>query len=234
MNKSLSDRRGTAAATATSSSIAFDFGDGTGGGGGSYSKTSGILSSVGRLGLLVLGGALVLVAVLLRQDNNVALDATNSSSGGTAATVRGAVDANASSSSVSNSAAADSAKTATTTATAADDYITFRTPHGNIRITLRPDLSPESVEYVRSLVRSDTCDGQSCRLYRAEKAGILQGILKSGADADRLQAAVAPNKVFGKCPDEYKDVKQECPSHDPNCGCHGPIMVKGGECYLAT
>ena len=230
MNKSLSDRRGTAAATATSSSIAFDFGDGTGGGGGPYSKTSGILSSVGRLGLLVIGGALVLVAVLLRQDNNVTLDATNSSSGGTAATVRGAVEPGV------NNSVGDSAKagTTTTTATAAADYITIQTPHGNIRITLRPDLSPESVDYVRSLIKSKTCDDQSCRLYRAEKPGILQGILKSGADADRLQAAVAPNKVFGKCPDEYKDVKQECPSHDPNCGCHGPIMVKGGECYLAT
>lgn len=231
MKKSLSDRRGTTtSATTGSSSIAFDFGDGTGGGAGGagpYSKTSGILSSVGRLGLLVLGGALVLVALLLRQDS-ATLDTTSGSSSATASTVRGAVDASTRSSSVNNSAA-DGAKTGSTTTTTTADYITLQTPHGSIRIILRPDLSPESVDYVRSLIESKTCDDQSCRLYRAEKPGILQGILKSGADADPL-VAVQPNKVFGQCPEKYRDVKQDCPSHDPNCGCHGPIMVKGGEC----
>ena len=214
-SKSISDRRGTSATAAASGSsgTAFDFGDGTGAG-GSYSKTSGILSSVGRLGLVVLGGALVLAAVLLRQDNAVASE-------GVAAAVRGAVDAN-------NSAAESASTTTTTTSTPTDDYITLQTPHGNIRIVLRPDLSPESVHYVRSLIKSQTCTDQSCRLYRAEKPGILQGILKSGTDADPLKV-VQPNKVFGRCPEKYRDVKQDCPSHDPNCGCHGPIMVKGGE-----
>ena len=215
-SKSISDRRGTSATAAASGSsgIAFDFGDGTGAG-GSYSKTSGILSSVGRLGVLVLGGALVLAAVLLRQENAVASE-------GAAAKVRGAVGAN-------NSAADSDGKAAiTATANANDDYITLQTPHGNILIVLRPDLSPESVHYVRSLIKSQTCTDQSCRLYRAEKPGILQGILKSGTDADPLKV-VQPNKVFGRFPEKYRDVKQDCPSHDPNCGCHGPIMVKGGE-----
>ena len=225
-SKSISDRRGTSAATAASatgsSGIAFDFGDGTGAG-GSYSKTSGILSSVGRLGLLVLGGALVLVVVLLRQDNAVASE-------GAAAAVRGgAVDANRSAADSAKTAASTTTTTTTTTSTAAaSDYITLQTPHGSIRIVLRPDLSPESVHYVRSLIQSHTCTAQSCRLYRAEKPGILQGILKSGADADP-SVAVQPNTVFGRCPEEYRDVEQDCPEHDPNCGCHGPIMVKGGE-----
>jgi len=33
--------------------------------------------------------------------------------------------------------------------------------------------------------------------------------------------------VLGPCPDENYKPKLKCPSHDPNCGCHGPIMTKG-------
>jgi len=124
--------------------------------------------------------------------------------------------------------------TTTTTAgatTATTDYITLKTPHGNIRITLRPDLSPESVDYVRRLVASRSCDADSCRLYRAERPGILQGILKSGdADGDSgaaVQPPVPTNTVLGACPAEYRDAEQDCPPHDPNCGCHGPVMTKG-------
>ena len=198
--RSLSDRRGTA------SSIAFDFGDGV----ASYSKTSGILTSVGRLGLIVLGGALLLATVLLRQDSQVLHVSEGSAA---ASTVRGAVDADR-----------------TKVTAGSDSSITLQTPHGNIVITLRPDLSSESTQYIHSLINSKSCTAQSCRLYRAEKPGILQGILKSGDEAvERGVGLVKPNTVFGRCPDEYKGVKQDCPEHDRNCGCHGPIMVKGGE-----
>ena len=200
--RSLSDRRGAL------------LGDGTLGiNVGSYSKTSGILSSIGRLGLIVLGGALVLATVLLRRDSKIVSEGSTS----TAASIRGAVDADR------------------TKATAgSDSSITLQTPHGSIVITLRPDLSPESTQYIHSLLNSKSCTPQSCRLYRAEKPGILQGILKSGDDdaVERVVGVVKPNAVFGRCPDEYKDVKQDCPEHDRNCGCHGPIMVKGGECCM--
>jgi len=101
---------------------------------------------------------------------------------------------------------------------AAADYITLHTAHGNIRITLRPDLSSPSVQYVRDVINAG-CDG--CNLYRAEKPGILQGGFKSA------QGVVKPNTIFGDCPKEYESIKQNCPKHDPNCGCHGPVMVKG-------
>ena len=207
--KSLSGRRGTGG-------IAFDFGDG---GASAYSKTSGILSSVGRVGTAVALGALVLIAVLLRRDAaDVALLAksgvlADAAAGGEAG------DDNPKISTKTSFRGSSAAATSTST-----DYITLKTPHGNIRINLRPDLSSESVDYVRRIVSSKSCSTDSCRLYRAEKPGILQGILKSGADAQPL---IAPNNVFGTCPEEYKTVKQDCPPHDPNCGCHGPVMVHG-------
>ena len=160
-------------------------------------------------------GALVLIAFLLRRDAaDVALLAK---SGVVAGEVAG--EDNPKSSTKTSFRGSSAAATNTST-----DFITLKTPHGNIRITLRPDLSPESVDYVRRIITSQSCDADSCRLYRAEKPGILQGILKSGAD---VQSPIAPNKVFGTCPEEYKSIKQDCPPHDPNCGCHGPIMVHG-------
>ena len=217
-NKSLSDRRG---ASSTASSIAFDFGDG--GAGTAYSKTSGILSSAGRLGVIVVLGALVLMGVLLRRDAaDVALLAGSGVVAGETAAAAGGEGGGG-----DNSKSADSTKTSfrgSATTNMSTDYITLKTPHGSIRINLRPDLSAESVAYVRRVVQSRSCSADSCRLYRAERPGILQGILKSGAD---VQPPIAPNEVFGACPDEYKSDKQDCPPHDPSCGCHGPVMVHG-------
>ncbi len=96
--------------------------------------------------------------------------------------------------------------------------ITMNTSQGDIQIKLRPDLSNASVEYIQKILQSpNPCEG--CRFYRAEKPGILQGILK--------KKDVPVNKVLGDCPDEVKDLKHECPPHDPNCSCHGPIMKRG-------
>ena len=95
------------------------------------------------------------------------------------------------------------------------------TEYGTIRIGLRPDLSPESVEYIRELVKSGTCP--NCNLYRAEKPGILQGVM-----AFAPEASSARQVTKGRCPPEYENVKPvECPKHDPNCGCHGPTMTRG-------
>lgn len=92
------------------------------------------------------------------------------------------------------------------------------TEYGTIRIGLRPDLSPESAEYIRELVQSGTC--HHCNLYRAEKPGILQGIMAFPEASAKV--------TKGKCPPEYKDAKPvDCPKHDPDCGCHGPTMTRG-------
>ena len=56
------------------------------------------------------------------------------------------------------------------------------------------------------------------KFYRAEKQLLLQGIISEGPR----------NKVvLGPCPNPDYKPKSKCPSHDPNCGCHGPIMTKG-------
>ena len=86
--------------------------------------------------------------------------------------------------------------------------VTLITSVGNIVIQLRPDLSPESVQYIKALLDSPIpC--KRCRFYRAEQRGILQGVLK--------KPDVMPNEILGKCPDDVQDV--------PNC--HGPLMTKG-------
>jgi len=94
------------------------------------------------------------------------------------------------------------------------------TKYGNIRIVFRPDLAPESVDYVKQVASSEKpC--QTCKFHRFEKDLLMQGVMK--------HSLIPLNTVFGKCPDpqfEVKD-KSKCPKHDPNCGCHGPIMTKG-------
>ena len=98
-----------------------------------------------------------------------------------------------------------------------EETLVLTTQHGNLRIVMRPDLSPSSVSYIRPLVQSGTC--KRCNFYRAEKPGILQGIM------DDPEVKVTVNK--GECPPEFVNSKQDCPAHDPNCGCHGPTMTKG-------
>jgi cyclophilin family peptidyl-prolyl cis-trans isomerase len=96
--------------------------------------------------------------------------------------------------------------------------VVLTTDLGKIRIVLRPDLSSESVEYIHRLVEeSGKC--QRCNLYRAEKPGILQGVM---AHPD-----VIVNKERGPCPASVRDVHNDCPAWDTNCGCHGPIMTRG-------
>lgn len=104
-----------------------------------------------------------------------------------------------------------------------DGTVTLTTDAGEILIKLRPDLSQPSADYIISLIQStEMCN--NCRFYRAEKPGILQGIL--------AKKSVKINETLGKCPDEYKASallidKKKCPDWDPDCGCHGPIMTRG-------
>jgi len=96
-------------------------------------------------------------------------------------------------------------------------------PHGSILINLRPDLSHESVQHINELLDASSKPCSPCRFYRSERDLLLQGILKKSDGPP-------PNKVLGPCPPEYQnkqDTHRKCPSHDPNCGCHGPIMTRG-------
>lgn len=97
--------------------------------------------------------------------------------------------------------------------------LVLTTELGPIRIGLRPDLSQGSVDYIHKLVESGVC--RRCIFYRAEKPGILQGVM---ANKD-----IPTNEVLGPCPsDSAQKVENDCPEWDPDCGCHGPVMTRGG------
>ena len=91
---------------------------------------------------------------------------------------------------------------------------------GKLEIRLRPDLSTESADYVQRLVSDAAKDGcPRCQFYRAEKPGILQGILESPQVATVTQR--------GPCPPGAEHIPNDCPAWDKDCGCHGPLMTTG-------
>lgn len=111
---------------------------------------------------------------------------------------------------------------------------------GDIRIHFTPELSGESsINYIKEVVQTaslkqnsgmaigDTANGRRvtegykcsrCKFYRAEKQLLLQGVI--------AQVNVPKNAELGPCHLENYKPKNKCPDHDPNCGCHGPIMTK--------
>ena len=89
------------------------------------------------------------------------------------------------------------------------DVLVLDTEWGSLRIWLRPDLSSESVAYIQEVVRTDAC--HTCRFHRAEKMGLLQGVMTS--------KSVPLPTVKGSCPEEYSKGKKK--------KCHGPIMERG-------
>ncbi len=52
--------------------------------------------------------------------------------------------------------------------------VALRTPHGEIRINLRPEWSESSVEYLRRLAASPELCSSQCQFYRAEPGFLLQ------------------------------------------------------------
>ena len=99
------------------------------------------------------------------------------------------------------------------------ETLVLTTKVGVINIVLRPDLSPESVSYVREMATTPNACGR-CNIYRAEKPGILQGIIASPTIS-------IENIPKGPCPVGYENVPNECPAWDTSCNCHGPTMTKG-------
>ena len=116
---------------------------------------------------------------------------------------------------------------------------------GDIRIHFTPELAGESsIKYITNVVQSasskqnssgmilsaETVNGrkvtegykcQRCKFYRAEKDLLLQGVMAE-------PESIPKNKVqLGPCPDINYIPKNKCPDHDPQCGCHGPIMTAG-------
>ena len=90
--------------------------------------------------------------------------------------------------------------------------------HLTLRLRLLPEHSESSVAFMRHAARSG-CGGE---LYRSEKDFLVQGRINCAA------GAAVPTVVKGSCPAGVELPKSRaCPSHDPNCGCHGPIMGKG-------
>lgn len=90
-----------------------------------------------------------------------------------------------------------------------------------VKIALRPDLSNTSVAYVRA-VAMRRCGG---KLYRAEQNLLVQGRFDCKPDPNRSSL---PMVRKGTCPPGVKaDASRKCPAHDPQCGCHGPIMTRG-------
>ena len=107
--------------------------------------------------------------------------------------------------------------------------LVLTTKHGNIKITLRPDLSSGSVDYIYKLVESYGGNGKRCmhcKFYRSEKPGILQGIMAH-------EGVVPVNEVLGTCPEGAESVKNDCPEWDKHCGCHGPVMTRGAIAWAA-
>jgi hypothetical protein len=106
----------------------------------------------------------------------------------------------------------------------AQHILTLSTATGPIQIVLRPDLSLSSVQYILNITSS--C--RPCNLYRAEKPGILQGILQSS------NSAVDTSTITkGKCPPGDETVANDCPAWDAQCGCHGPVMTRGMVAWAA-
>jgi hypothetical protein len=107
---------------------------------------------------------------------------------------------------------------------------------GDIRINFRPDLAgPTSIQYIIGVVQAAAAASNNnneanngpgvrcdrCNFYRAETKLLLQGVLAQHS----IQSSSAVS--LGPCPINNYQPKLECPPHDPNCGCHGPIMTKG-------
>jgi len=54
---------------------------------------------------------------------------------------------------------------------------------------------------------------------------LLQGVIAHHPSAASEDDVVVVR--LGPCPIENYVPENECPKHDPDCGCHGPVMTRG-------
>jgi hypothetical protein len=97
-----------------------------------------------------------------------------------------------------------------------------------------PELSGESsVRYVANVVAlaaaaSSSGGCERCKFYRAEPGMLLQGVIAHHPSSSAASSKEDDDVVrLGPCPIDDYVPKNECPKHDPNCGCHGPVMTRG-------
>ena len=89
-----------------------------------------------------------------------------------------------------------------------------------LRLKLTPQYSESSAAFVKEAAEA-SCVGE---LYRSERGFLVQGKI----DCKRHSGHAMTKVVKGGCPAGVKvDAGRQCPSHDPQCGCHGPIMSHG-------
>jgi hypothetical protein len=115
-------------------------------------------------------------------------------------------------------------KVETKNAVTGTETLVLKTAEGDIKISLLPDLSKESVDYIRAMV-ADAGNCSPCNLYRAEKPGILQGVLTN--------KDIPVPTVKGTCPRGSEGVSNDCPDWDKSCGCHGPVLTRGMVAWAA-
>lgn len=109
----------------------------------------------------------------------------------------------------------------------------IHTELGTVRIYFTPQLSgATSIEYIQKVVQSSNADEHRnhlgsnasscdrCNFYRAEPDLLLQGVLSQ-------QSVPISDVLLGPCPLADWKPSTTCPSHDPECGCHGPLMTRG-------
>jgi cyclophilin family peptidyl-prolyl cis-trans isomerase len=115
-----------------------------------------------------------------------------------------------------------------------NETLVIKTSKGPIRIALRPDLSPESVDYIHAMVGTGACE--DCKFYSAVKGKVSQKNEKtnpSSISEGSLHGRIANNrknslplpKKKGSCPADLVPIR--CPLDEAICDCHGPIMTKG-------
>ncbi|KAL3802140.1 hypothetical protein ACHAW5_000225 [Stephanodiscus triporus] len=86
-----------------------------------------------------------------------------------------------------------------------------------------------SVRYVVDVIRassttaSTTTKCERCKFYRAEPGLLLQGVIAHPSTTTTSSS----KPVLGPCPIENYVPRSICPEHDPDCGCHGPVMTRG-------
>ena len=88
-----------------------------------------------------------------------------------------------------------------------------------LHLKLLPEFSASSVAFLKEAAAA-SCPGE---LYRSEHHFLIQGRISCGH-----HGKTTTRVVKGDCPPgTAQDPHRKCPEHDPNCGCHGPIMKRG-------